>query len=232
MALKIKTYSYEPNKKLISVLLVFLIIIALILAFKLTKKCPGTAELCPDIPECPSCNLDCSECPEIVKYQYITNTTTKYVCCDTNKIVDNVDDCEKPIPISIPLRTNNEVGTVIKNVTVKPACVSGINGGLVFFKVGTIPSTIAFQTREEDTSYEEKYSFSGLLTGYKYFTICGEEEVSCKEASDFYIEKNKIFLFRAMFDQTSRHGRLEYSNEHLIDTTADSEYLLEECTKR
>ncbi len=230
MALKIKTYSYEPNKKFISVLLIFLIIIALILVFKLTKKCPGTTEICPDIPECPSCNLDCSECPEIVKYQYITNTTTKYICAN-KRVVDNVDDCEKAKQISVPLKTKNEENTVIENVTVKPTCVKGINGGLIFFEVGTIPSTIAFQTKEEDdTTYEEKYSFSGLLTGYKYFTICGDEETSCKKTSDFYIEKNKIFLFRAMFNQTSRHGRLEYSNEHLVDTTADSEFFIKECT--
>ncbi len=231
MALKIKTYSYEPNKKLISVLLILLIIIALILVFKLTKKCPGTTEICPDIPECPSCNLDCSECPEIVKYQYITNTTTKYICAN-KRVVNDIGDCEKAKQISIKPRISNELGTVIQNVTVKPACVNGINGGLIFFKVGTIPSTIAFQTKEEDTQYEEKYSFSGLLTGYKYFTICGDEETSCKKTSDFYIEKNKIFLFRAMFNQTSRYGKLEYSNEHLVDTTADSEYLTKKCTNR
>lgn len=231
MVLKIKTYSYEPNKKFISVLLILLIVIALILIFKLTRKCPGTEEICPDIPECPSCNLDCSKCPEIVKYQYITNTTTKYIC-PNKRIVDNIDDCEKPKQISVPLRTDNEKNTVIQNVTVKATCVSGINGGLIFFKVGTIPYNIAFQTKEEGASYEETYSFSGLLTGYKYFTICKEDEETCKGISDFYIKKNKIFLFRVMFNQTSRFNKLEYSNEHIIDTTADSEYFDEKCSNR
>ncbi|GAG18202.1 unnamed protein product, partial [marine sediment metagenome] len=221
------------NKKLTSVLFILLIIISLILVFKLTKKCPTTEEICPDIPECPPCNLDCSDCPTIVTYRNITYTITKYICPDNNKIVDSIDDCEKPIPLSIPPRTSNEVGTVIENVTVKPTCVNGINGGLVFFKVGTIPSNIVFQLKEEGTYYKEKYSFSGLLTGYKYFTICGEEDgEGCKFTGDFYIEKNKIFLFRAMFNQTSRYGELQYSNEHIIDTTPDSEYLSKKCTSR
>lgn len=231
MALKIKTYSSDANQKLIVVLLILLIVIALVLVFKLTKKYPSTEEICPDIPECPSCNLDCSKCPSTIRYQNITNTITKYIC-PNKRIVDNVDDCEKPKQISITLRTSNEVGTVIENVTVRPTCVNGINGGLIFFKVGTIPSNIVFQLREEDTSYEEKYAFSGLLTGYKYFTICGKEEESCKGTSDFYIERNKIFLFRTEFNQSSRFGKMEYSNEHIIDTTEDSEYTIGKCSNR
>ncbi len=229
MAIKIKTYSSDTIQKLILALLIVLVIIALVLVFKLTKKCPSIEEKCPDIPECPSCSLDCSKCPSIIKYQNITNTLTKYIC-PNKRIVDNVDDCEKAKQISILPKTNNEVGTVIENVTVKPTCVNGRNGGFVFFKVGTIPKNVVFEIKEEDTSYEEKYSFSGLLTKYKYFTICDKEDVSCKSAGDFYIEKNKIFLFRVVFDQTSRYGKLEYSNEHIIDTTSDSEYLSEKCS--
>lgn len=228
MVLKIKTYSSEANQRFIAVLLILLIIIALILVFKLTKKCPGAEEKCPAIPECPSCTLDCSKCPSIIKYQNQTNTITQYICAN-KRVVDNINDCEIPKQISVTPRTTNEIGTAIQNVTVNPACVNGKNGGAVFFKVDTIPSNIVFQLKEEGISWEEKFVFSGLLTGYKYFTICDEEEFGCKGLGDFYIEKNKIFLFQAVFNQTSRFGKLEYSNEHIIDTTADSEYLAEKC---
>ena len=104
--------------------------------------------------------------------------------------------------------------------------------GVVYFKVDTIPYNVVFELREEDTAYKEKYSLPGLLTKYKYFTICNKEDVGCQTSADFYIEKDRVFLFRAMFNQTSRYGKLEYSNEHIIDTTAGSEYLTETCAKR
>ena len=108
MALKIKTYSSDTNQRFIAVLLILIVVIALILVFKLTKKCPGTEEICPEVPECPPCNLDCSKCPSIIKYQNMTNTVTKYIC--TNKrIVDNIDDCEIAKQISIHPRTSNEI---------------------------------------------------------------------------------------------------------------------------
>src|SRR3989344_3694569 len=96
MALKIRTYSPERSQRsIIAALLVILVIIAAVLVFKLTKKCPGTEEKCPAVPECPSCTLDCSNCPSIVKYQNLTNTITKYICAN-KRVVDNIDDCEAP----------------------------------------------------------------------------------------------------------------------------------------
>ena len=231
MVLKIKTYSPERSQKsIITILLVLLIIIALVLVFKLTKKCPGAEEKCPAVPECPSCTLDCSNCPATLKYQNVTNTITKYICAN-KRVVDNIDDCEAPKKLSIVPKQTNEAGTAIEIVNVSKACVSGKNGGVVYFKVDTIPYNVVFELREEDTAYKEKYSLPGLLTKYKYFTICNKEDVGCQTSADFYIEKDRVFLFRAMFNQTSRYGKLEYSNEHIIDTTAGSEYLTETCAK-
>jgi len=230
--LRIKTYSsYDSGHKFIIALLIILIIAASALVFKLTKKCPGAEEKCPAAPECPACSLDCSKCPSTIKYQNITNTITNYIC-PNKRVVQNIDDCEKPKPLATAPKMTNEAGTVIEVVTVKPACISGVNGGAVLFKVGTIPYNVFFQAREEDTAYAERHNIAGLLTKYVYFTICGEGEFGCKGIGDFYIEKDRAFLLRVGFNQTARHGRIEYSNEHIVDTTAGSEYLTEKCSSK
>ena len=143
---------------------------------------------------------------------------------------DNPDDCfEKEVIPFTPITTNEE-GTVIKDFRVEPACIAGVNGGGIYIEVGTLPSNVVFQVKESGEEYRKVLNFSGLYKHSKYFTICSPANTGCKTMADFHLEKNKVYLFRAVFDQTKIYGKYEYSNEHIIDTRSTSSYLIKKCS--
>jgi len=154
----------------------------------------------------------------------------EYVCTD-GSIVDNTKKCPVEIPEpklqTLPtLVTNNEVGTVIEEVKLRPACSQGENAGEIFFKVGTVPSSVVVEVRESDGEYEEVHSRSGLYDGFMYFGICDD----CYKG-EFTLKKEMLYVLRLKFDQTNVYSRVEYSNEHLIDTRASSNYLTKVCSR-
>ncbi len=217
-------------KKSNHITLIFLVIITILLFAFVFKK---PAE-CPDCPECicekcPDCVMDCSLCPEKTKTETETITVTKYVCPDET-VVDNADECIKEQETGLdvgfePILTNEE-GTSIVNVEVKPACIKGRNGGLVYFKTGVLPKDVSFEIKEDiNQEYKEIYKMNGLFDQYKYFEICDE----CKGDADFNLEKNKVYLFRLKFNMTVI-DKVQYSNEHIINTNPESDYMTKVCS--
>ena len=205
------------------------IVVVLIFAFIFQRP----AE-CPDCPECicekcPDCIMDCSLCPEKIKTETETITITKYVCPD-ERVVDNADECETIPETELntdfePILTNEE-GTSIVNVEVKPACIKGRNGGLVYFETGVLPKDIVFEIKEDvNQEYKEIYKMDGLFDQYKYFEICDE----CIGGADFNLEKNKVYLFRLRFNMTVLN-KVQYSNEHIINTNPESSYMTKICS--
>ncbi|MBU1204995.1 MAG: hypothetical protein KKE93_03750 [Nanoarchaeota archaeon] len=205
------------------------IVIVLIFAFIFQKP----AE-CPECPECicqkcPDCVMDCSLCPEKTKTETETITVTKYVCPD-ERIVDNADDCEsEPKPVLDtgfdPILTNEE-GTSIVNVTLKPACIKGKNGGGIYFKTDFTSRDITFEVKEDvNQEYREIFKISNLIERYTQFEICDE----CTGGADFNLEKNRIYLFRLRFNMTVLN-KVYYSNEHIINTNPESSYMTKKCS--
>lgn len=154
----------------------------------------------------------------------------EYVCAD-GSIVDVTSKCpieevDEPPTIVIPhLENTNEENTVIETVTFRPACISGINGGEIFFRSGTIPTRIKVQAKEVDSEYEEFFTKAGLFEGYIQFAICDK----CYKGA-FKLEPDKVYIVRLEFDQRAIYDRLEYSNEHLVDTREDSEFMTKTCS--
>lgn len=207
------------------------VVIVIVLVFAFIFQRPAECPECPECicEKCPDCIMDCSLCPEKTKTKTETITVTKYVCPD-NRIVDNVDDCETIPEAELdtdfePILTNEE-GTSIINVTLKPACIKGKNGGLVYFKIGVIPKDIVFEVKEDvNQEYREIYKMDGLFDKYKYFEICDE----CTTDADFNLEKNRVYLFRLRFNMTVLN-KVYYSNEHIINTNPESSYMTKICS--
>lgn len=157
----------------------------------------------------------------------------KYVCSD-GSIVNKAAECpieeSRPIEeeIKIPLLVKtNEQNTVIENVSVTPACPNAVNGGRIFFEVGTVPSGIEFQLKEIGQKYSTVFKKHGLYEGQVYFAICEK----CRGSQiDFKLRSDKVYILRLMFNQSIVYSAIEYSNEHLIDTRAESKYMLKLCS--
>ncbi len=128
---------------------------------------------------------------------------------------------EEKTELPILIKTNED-NTVILNVTVKPACINGQNGGQIFFKVDTVPKNIEVEIKSEE--YETVYERSGVYAGYLSFVICD----SCR-GGDFRLNPDDIYILRMRFDQTPVYGRIEFSNEQLIDARIDSPFLAKQC---
>lgn len=199
-------------------LIILLIIgIVFIIACK-TPSEPSTEIECPE-KVCPTVTCpECESCPE-----QEVKEITKYVCPD-EKIVDNKDDCFKKKDLKFTPITTNEEGTLIELVEAKPGCQGIFNGGQVYFKIGAISDAINFQVRQ-DGAYETVYTAPSIINKYIDFAICDE----CT-AGEFQLKSGTQYLFRIEFDLTSTYGRIEYSNEHVIDTETDSDYTIKECS--
>ena len=161
--------------------------------------------------------------PEVIEVQ-------KYVCSD-GKIVSNPKDCpvEKPAPekeMSLPaLITTTEEDTVILNFSVSPACKSGENGGEVFFKLGSIPEKVWLQARQGNDAYSTIFTREGVYEKYLSFVIC---DGCAGKGTDFTLKPDALYVIRGVFNQTV-YDRMEYSNEHLVDTRASSPFIIKKC---
>jgi len=205
------------------------VVIVIVLVFAFIFQRPAECPECPECrcEKCPDCIMDCSLCPE--KTKTVTTTITEYVCTD-KRVVDNPDECENIPETELntdfePILTNEE-GTSIVNVTLKPACIKGKNGGFVYFKTNVLPKDITFEVKEDvNQEYREILKMDGLFEKYKYFEICDE----CTSSADFNLDKNKIYLFRLRFNMTVLN-KVYYSNEHIINTNPESSYMTKVCS--
>ena len=179
-------------------------------------ECPEPQE-CPEPPECPE--IDYNDCPTIV---ITKNVTVHRYVCPNGLVMDNPEECFPDLSTNLtPIKTN-ENGTLIESVTVEPACIYGLNGGVVQFKVGSIASEIWFQAKE-DGEYWNVHYLQNLYEGTKYFVIADK-----KGNADFSLDKNKVYLFRIQF-RIAAYNETQYSNEHLIDTRTGSGYTVKKC---
>jgi|TARA_B100001971_G_C18240646_1_gene570619 hypothetical protein len=232
---KVRVFSDRPiDINIIWIIVVILLtLLSVFLGYKYSQGCPDV--VCPEFPEQKECpNLDCTTCPEKPPVEKeVIKTVTKYVCPNMVDVVDAPDDCvkkDKTYDVT-PIKTNEE-GTFIVETMVNPACIKGLNGGEVSHKIATTPKEIIMESKEigaEFQGYTDIKTFPGLIEKSRYFTVCAPAETKCKEIADFYLEKHKLYLLRIKFDETTTTGKIEYSNEYLIDTTSDSDYLTKKC---
>lgn len=215
-----------------------LILIACILALALVAGCVQQTR-CLEQPsdcssdstpvECPQ--VTCEECPQLTTEEIPENQSevVKYVCLGTNAIADDPTQCtpepqEREVPSFVPLTTNEE-GTFIKNVTAKPSCIDGLNGGLIFYDIGRLPKTTTVEVKTVD-DYETVYTKSpGIYSSYVSFVICD----TCSEG-DFQLRPGTAYLLRVQFD-LGVLGGVQYSNEHIVNTTPTSPYLTKICSR-
>lgn len=212
-------------------LIIFFIVIVIVLVFAFIFQRPSECPECSECrcEKCPDCVMDCSLCPEKTKTETVTTTITEYICTD-KRVVDNPDKCENIPETELntdfePILTNEE-GTSIVNVTLKPACIKGKNGGFVYFKTDIISRDITFEVKEDvNQEYKEVFKISNLRERYTQFEICDE----CTSGADFNLDKNKIYLFRLKFNMTVL-DKVQYSNEHVINTNPESSYMTKKCS--
>lgn len=180
---------------------------------------------CPVVEEKECATIECPECEECASCEAQVKEVVKYVCPD-EKEVDSKEDCfKKPEVIFTPITTNEE-GTIINSVIVKPSCVKGINGGQAYYDLGANSDSISFQVKEKvEEGFWTVYSAPTVTKKYVGFGICNGCSIG-----DFQLEPESQYLFRIEFDLTNTFGKKIYSNEHVIDTRTDSEYMAKECS--
>jgi len=228
--LKIRVFSDQPIefKPMWIITIIFLVILIIFVAFKMAEKCPDVkCSTCPEVKECPACELDCTSCPATTKYLNIT--TTRYVCQD-KRVVENADDCFKKLTYDfIPVTTNeaNAAGIVYANAT--PAC-QRYNSVQVKFKLKSAPGNITYQIKEEvGGEWKKALGTNGVYEDTKFFPICDASDSKCMNYGEFAFTKDRVYLLRVMFNQSKVYSQIDYSNEHVIDTREGSEYLQKTC---
>ncbi len=160
-----------------------------------------------------------------------------YVCSDGSVVEDpaecpiETDSSDEPTQaeLNIPLLdTSSEEKTVIETIEISSACIKGVNGGEVFFKVGTVPSDISYQIKEvgQAQDFEEIYTRKGVYQGFASFAVCDY----CRQG-DFRLQPDTAYIFRMTFNQTPVYDRIEQSNEYLIDTRSDTEIMGRICSR-
>jgi hypothetical protein len=211
------------------------------------------SECCLDTDDNKICDMD-EEVDEDSKIdisdpKVVEKEVKKYVCTD-GSIADDPADCEaedvyteEPVvdegideesqyvgAIEIPelntsSKNDNLHENVILNVSLQPTCTKGVNGGSLYYEIDNAAVTTV-QVKEVGKEYEDVLTIP-LSYGrrYKYFGICND----CY-AGEFRIKPDTAYILRLKFDQTPVYGRYEYSNEYLIDTRADSDYMSKICS--
>lgn len=177
----------------------------------------GPISVCPEL----DCN-DCSEGKEEFKDDLkevlnedcpICKDTIKYVCADGRVVLDQLECFNAPIDL-VPVTTNENGTNYVGEVRVKSACIKGIKGGEIYFKVLSVPKKIVFEVKKNgESDFKSVYESAGLFNNYNHFAICD----SCKVDANFKLEENTAYLFRIRFVYTTGD---QVSNEHLIDTRA------------
>ncbi len=203
-----------------------MIILFCILVLGLLSGCSENAEcpdcICPDS-ECPVVECSCPEadCPECS----LSSSVTKYVCPDETVVDDKADCFKQEEQESMVPKMTNEDGSLVKNVSISPACVYGLNGGKVLFEVGSFANEIEVQAKGYgDAEFKTVLTESNLFEGVRYFTI---EEAKYPKG-DFKLEPGTQYVVRLKFLMSS-YGEPRYSNEHLVDTRTSSEFLKKDC---
>ncbi|OGM02258.1 hypothetical protein A3K72_03540 [Candidatus Woesearchaeota archaeon RBG_13_36_6] len=207
-------------------LIIFVIFVVFMLVRSMSTYKPDSIQ--GECPEC-LCNTSCDECPEKIIYRDIKEELTKYVCQD-GTVVDTAKGCEKNETVVLPELNpvlTNENGSLVKVVRVEPGCVGGYIGGYVYYDVLSPAEKVIYQVKPEGGDYQDILEVDGLLKSYQYFVICDPD---CPKKGDFSLEYNKRYLLRIKFDRRELYGRIEYSNEHVIDLlTQESVYLTKNC---
>ncbi|MBR9702786.1 hypothetical protein GOV10_02005 [Candidatus Woesearchaeota archaeon] len=183
--------------------------------------------------ECEEIALDCSECPPKIITETETIEIMNYVCSDGISVVDDLDDCDDKMselePEYTPVMTNEDDQIIIEEVSVRPACRGGFNAIEIHLKVGSAFDTLDLQFKNDiDVSYASEYSYdSPTFEKYIYGVFCDN---ACTGNADFFISPGEKYLFRTKFDYRSTSwDKIFYSNEHVIDATADGEYTTKLC---
>ncbi|MBD3310636.1 hypothetical protein GF351_05445 [Candidatus Woesearchaeota archaeon] len=202
-----------------------MILLVMILAFMAVfsgcraVQCPA----CPDC-VCPECKEPvCPACNPYVEQEIVT----KYVCPD-ERVVENLIECRQE-PIEFEPVTTNEQGSIIDLVEVYPACVYATTGGVIHYRVGTVPDSVTVQVKDSpEGNWQDVCQGSKEMEGYVDFAVC---ESNCHWKGEFQLLREKVYLVRVEFDFRSVYGEKQYSNEHIVDARSYSEYTDRVCKK-
>lgn len=156
----------------------------------------------------------------------------RYICQDGRE-VEFAEDCTKNVvlaPIDIqPIKTR-ELNTRITNVTITPTCVSGYDGGKMYYDASLKPSNVSVEVK--DILSKESYHFAQVFNSetqkYRLFAICDEGEQKCPSEGDFSVKKNKYYFLRLAFNYGTI-DKIEYSNEYVVDTREGSSFTSPVC---
>lgn len=217
---------------LIVSIVVVVVVILIALCSRTAPECP-VCEKC-SCPTCQECATDCALCPAKTKTEYVNITTSevttilKYVCSD-GRTVDVADGCVYNLNTDfVPVLTNEENSSIL-TVMVKPACLSGRNGGSIYFKTDVLAQDIIYEVKDDaGGEFREVFRVKNIFEGYRSFEICDAATRGCGEKGDFVLAPNKVYLFRMSFNMTVL-GQVQHSNEHIIDTNSGSLYLTKTC---
>jgi len=181
--------------------------------------------------DCPE--FDCDSCPPKIVSDTEQIEITRYVCPDGETTVEDVDDCaeaSEPVVEFTPITTNEDDQSVLLEFRVRPACRGGYNAMEIYFNVGTAANDLELQIKDDpDAEWRTLHEFSSpVFEKYLYGVFCGS---ACTQNADFFIEPGKKYLLRGVFDYRETSWESVFrSNEHVMDATADGEYMTKLCS--
>jgi len=173
-------------------------------------------------------------------------TIVEYVCVD-GRTVTSADQCVNIVPQTIPPKIEepevnipeitikpiltNEAGTRTTNVSINPACINGYNGGTIYYDTNLKPLNVTLQFRDVSANADYKIAkvYSSETQKYRYFSICDDNDLKCLHAGDFYLKKGDYHFIRLVLNHESTVGKIDYSNEYIVDARPGSRYTSTVC---
>lgn len=220
-----KDEHFKFYKHVIFAILGIIVLYLIVTLVKVNSSCEEGIDY-----ECPVCEVceTCEVCQEDVVYRNVTREIMVYVCED-GTTQDTLEGCipeEIVLPPLNPILTNEEDSLIIE-VKVEPACVSGYLGGYISYDVVSPAENVTYLVKEESGEYETVFDEKGYFNSYKEFLIC---DAKCPNVrKDFTLVPGKRYLLKIEFDRTNLYGRIEYSNEYIIDLTDGSNFMTKGC---
>lgn len=182
---------------------------------------------------CPKCSFDCNSCPPKIITQKEPVVVKQYVCLDQT-VVDAPENCMKaPAEAQYtPVTTNEEDQELLEEFRVRPACRSAKQAVETYAKLARPPRTLIIEAKSDPAmEFAEIYRVDGTKNPeYQYGVFCTN---TCVTTADYFLDPGKKYLVRARLEyaptQESGLNVIIYSNEHIVDHTADGEYTTKLC---
>lgn len=222
-----KDEHFKFYKHVIFAILAIIVLYLIVTLIKVNSSCEEGVDY--ECPICETCEV-CEVCEEDILYRNVTKEIMVYVCED-GSTEDTLEGCVPPVVILPPLdpilTNEDEEGSLVIEVKVNPACVGGYLGGYVSYDVVAPAENVRFLVMEESAGYETMINEKGYFNSYKEFLICDQKCPNVRK--DFTLVPGKRYLLKIEFDRTDLYGKIEYSNEYIIDLTDGSNFMTKPC---